>query len=90
MDNIVSNKKYLSKPALILFMVQLFLIITAVVISLVNLTLNTSNKILWTMLLSSCLGYIMPNPKLKYIEVDEYNKKVSFSNNSSTKNELSL
>lgn len=90
MDNLILYKKCLSKPALILFMGQLFLIITTVVVSLVNLTLNTSNKILWTMLLSSCLGYIMPNPKLKYVEIDKCNKKVSLSNNSTPKNELSL
>jgi len=60
--------KSVSKPALIIFIVQLSLILIASCVSMVNLSLGTGNKILWTMLLSSSLGYVMPNPKIKYVD----------------------
>ena len=53
------------KPNLILFSAQVFLILIAVCTSLVNLSLSSGNQDLWIMVLSSALGYIIPNPKLK-------------------------
>ena len=54
-----------SNPALLLFCAQIFLIFIAVCTSLVNLSLGYGNQDLWIMVLSSSLGYILPNPKLK-------------------------
>lgn len=48
------------------FMVQVMLIYIVVITSIVNLTINTGiDDKLWTALLSSSLGYILPNPSLK-------------------------
>jgi hypothetical protein len=49
----------------IVFFVQVFLIYIVVITSIVNLTLNKDEGKLWTALLSSSLGYILPNPSLK-------------------------
>ena len=46
------------------FFAQVLLLYIVVVTSIVNLSLNAGNATLWTALLSSCLGYILPAPKL--------------------------
>lgn len=47
------------------FFVQVFLIYIVVITSIVNLTINGDEGKLWTALLSSSLGYLLPNPSLK-------------------------
>jgi hypothetical protein len=47
------------------FFVQVLLIYIVVITSIVNLTLNKNEGKLWTALLSSSLGYLLPNPSLK-------------------------
>lgn len=54
-----------NKPDVVLFVVQVILIFVVVCISLTNLSFGCDNPNLWTVLLTSCLGYIMPNPKIK-------------------------
>lgn len=49
----------------IVYFCQTLLIFIVVITSIVNLTLDHEEGKLWTALLSSCLGYILPNPKLK-------------------------
>ena len=49
----------------IVFIVQVLLIFTIVGFSLYNLTVGTQSKDLYISLLSSSIGYILPNPKLK-------------------------
>lgn len=49
----------------IVFFVQVILIYIVVITSIVNLTINQGEGKLWTALLSSSLGYILPNPSLK-------------------------
>lgn len=50
----------------VVFFVQVILIYIIVIVSVVNLTINKQDEgKLWTVLLSSCLGYILPNPTLK-------------------------
>lgn len=49
----------------IVFFVQVVLIYIVVITSIVNLTLNKDEGKLWTALLSSSLGYLLPNPSLK-------------------------
>jgi hypothetical protein len=53
------------KADLILFSVQVALIFIVVCTSLINLTLGYGNQNLWTVVLTSSLGYVMPNPKIK-------------------------
>ena len=61
------NSKCYSYPHTILFIVQVFLIFIVVSSSLINLTFEWGNQNLWTVILTSCLGIIMPNPKLKLV-----------------------
>jgi hypothetical protein len=37
-------------------------------VSLLNLTYGWGELNLWTLLLTSSLGYIMPNPKIKFLK----------------------
>lgn len=48
----------------IVFFSQIFIIYTVIVTSIFNLSFNTGNTNLWTVLLSSCLGYLLPNPSV--------------------------
>jgi hypothetical protein len=50
-----------------LFYFQLTTIALVMIISFANIVLKTGNLVLWTSLVSSSLGYILPNPKLKSI-----------------------
>ena len=47
------------------YFVQVFLIYVVVIASLVNLTLGQDDYKLWTALLSSSFGYLLPNPTIK-------------------------
>lgn len=63
-DSISSVLNFRSTDHL-LFLVQVLVILIVVITSIVNLTIENGNLNLWTALLSSCLGYILPNPKIK-------------------------
>jgi hypothetical protein len=51
----------------IVFGAQVLLIYIIVITAIVNLSLNneTGESKIWIILLSSCLGYILPSPKIK-------------------------
>ena len=49
----------------VVFLCQVLILYTVIVISIYNLTVNSENSTLWTALLSSCLGYLLPNPTIK-------------------------
>jgi len=57
------------KADLILFTVQVVIIFVVVCTSLMNLTLGYGNQNLWTVVLTSSLGYVMPNPKIKIQDI---------------------
>ena len=59
------------KADLILFTVQVALIFVVVCVSLFNLTKGSGNQNLWTVVLTSSLGYVMPNPKIKINDINE-------------------
>jgi hypothetical protein len=63
----ISNIANVCKADLILFIVQVSLIFMVTSISLLNLTYEWGNQNLWTVVLTSSLGYIMPNPKIKFL-----------------------
>lgn len=46
------------------FATQLIVIVLVVFFSLYNLTINSSDKHLWTAVLTGVLGYLLPNPKI--------------------------
>lgn len=47
------------------FFSQIILIYAVVITCILNLSLTRENSNLWTALLSSCLGYILPSPSIK-------------------------
>jgi hypothetical protein len=49
----------------IVFLCQVIILYTVIVVSIYNLTVGNANSNLWTALLSSCLGYLLPNPTIK-------------------------
>lgn len=48
----------------IVFFVQVILVYIVVITSIVNLTLGSQDNKLWISLLSSSIGYLLPNPKI--------------------------
>jgi hypothetical protein len=42
--------------------VSVLILYTVIVVSIYNLTVESENSTLWTALLSSFLGYLLPNP----------------------------
>ncbi|MDI9313016.1 MAG: hypothetical protein QM535_22590 [Limnohabitans sp.] len=67
MDSVSNISSNYRKPDVILFIVQVSLVFIVVLCSLINLTFEWGNVNLWTLLLTSLLGYIMPNPKIKIL-----------------------
>ena len=49
----------------IVFLCQVAVLYTVIVVRIYNLTVGHGDSTLWTALLSSSLGYILPNPSLK-------------------------
>ena len=49
----------------IVFRCQVIILYTVIVVSIYNLTVAHDDSTLWTALLSSSLGYLLPNPSLK-------------------------
>lgn len=60
-----------TRPDVILFSIQVFVIVLVVIASLINLTYYKENINLWTMILTSCLGYLMPNPRFKVLKEED-------------------
>ena len=51
----------------IMFLCHVIFLFTVILISIYNLTTRHENSNLWTALLSSSLGYLLPNPTLRRI-----------------------
>ena len=49
----------------IVFLCQVLVLFTVILVSIYNLTTCHENSNLWTALLSSSLGYLLPNPTLR-------------------------
>ena len=49
----------------IVFLCQVLVLFTVIMLSIYNLTTGHENSNLWTALLSSSLGYLLPNPTLR-------------------------
>ena len=61
----ITASSYLNRPDVIIFFAQVLLLFVVVIGSLINLTFFQQNKDLWQMLLTSSLGYMLPNPQFK-------------------------
>lgn len=62
------NKLNVCQCSAIGYTLQMLMIFTVIVTCLVNLSLSSEHSTLWVAFLSSCLGYILPQPKLKRIK----------------------
>ena len=64
-----------SKPTAneVMYLSQIILIFIVMLTSLYNLSNNVGDSSLWTALLTSCLGYILPNPKIKSVKIKNEN-----------------
>ena len=49
----------------IVYFCQIIIVITILIASLVNITMQNGNNELWISLLSGCTGYILPNPSIR-------------------------
>ena len=49
----------------VVFFTQVTVLYTVIVVSIYNPTTRNGDSNLWTALLSSCLGYLQPNPSMK-------------------------
>lgn len=69
---VIGKKKFPKRE--VVFFCQVIIIYIVIILSLVNLTLNKSNSDskLWIALLSSCLGYLLPNPSIKQQQTDKH------------------
>ena len=47
------------------FLCQVVVLYTVIVVSIYNVTVGHGDSTLWTALLSSSLGYLLPNPSMK-------------------------
>lgn len=52
----------------VVFITQMLLVYVVTITALINLTTGSEHHTLWTALLSSCLGYVLPNPTIKKIQ----------------------
>ena len=52
----------------IVFFAQMILAMTVIIASIACLALDKDNKEFWMVMLSGCMGYIMPSPTLKMSE----------------------
>jgi hypothetical protein len=65
------NRTQVDTSDLILFVVQISIVFILVVVCLINLTLEIGNKLMWTFILSSSIGYLLPNPRLRKMSIRE-------------------
>ena len=47
------------------YIAQIVVIYLVIITCITNLSLSNGDSNLWTALLSSCLGYMLPNPSIK-------------------------
>jgi hypothetical protein len=65
----------------VVFFCQIFVVYCVIGAAIANLSLQQGDKQLWTILLSSCIGYLLPNPSLKFTD---NNNTTRYQNGSTT------
>jgi hypothetical protein len=58
------------------FTCQMVLIYIVIITCIINLSIENGESNLWTALLSSCLGYILPAPSIKIKKMHSLNGEV--------------
>ncbi len=61
----------------LIYFCQIISIFIVIITALYNLTYKNGDESLWTALLTSCLGYMLPNPKIKNNRVNDHNAQSS-------------
>jgi len=56
--------KHIPKPEVVFFS-QVVIIYIVIITAVVNLSIQNGDPTLWSTLLASCLGYLLPNPSVK-------------------------
>ena len=65
-----TNAKWFGHPKEeIVYLCQVILLYIVIITCIVNLSIDNGNSNLWTALLSSSLGYMLPNPSLKKTKI---------------------
>ena len=57
----------------VVYCTQVVMIYVVIITCIFNLSLHNGDSNLWTALLSSCLGYLLPNPHMKTKKVPNVN-----------------
>jgi hypothetical protein len=52
---------------------QVVVVLVVVIASIINLSLHQEPETLWIMLLTSCVGYVLPNPRMTGTSVQQDN-----------------
>lgn len=58
------SEKDLTKSKYV-YLFQVLVILTIIAVSCINITVYKNTDKIWIVLLSTCLGYLMPEPKFK-------------------------
>jgi hypothetical protein len=61
----MENENGLDKKDLVVYICQVIAVYTVVIACIYNLSTDNHNTNLWTALLSSALGYMLPHPSMK-------------------------
>lgn len=62
----VEDRKWFGRPKEeIVYLCQVVLLYIVIITCIINLSVDNGNSNLWTALLSSSLGYMLPSPSLK-------------------------
>jgi len=82
MESIESDKKEYWKVCgfgmqrgQVVYFSQIILIYIVILTCIINLSLRNGDSNLWTALLSSCLGYVLPSPKFTKERIIKKNNK---------------
>jgi len=70
-SNTTTLKNNFPSASICLFIAQILVIVLVISASIYNLTCHNGDTNLWTALLSSSIGYILPNPSLKPSKNDQ-------------------
>jgi hypothetical protein len=57
---------YSTPKSQIIFFAQIIVIYIVIAVSLINLSIGNGDSNLWSALLCSCLGYLLPSPTIKH------------------------
>lgn len=64
-DNSIRSRFSIKRESGVVFTAQIILIYIVVLAAIINLSLGTQCDTLWITLLGSCLGCLLPTPKIK-------------------------